>query len=383
MTAHLPAYLQHLAQGLAARRDLGLHRTLQPPAGLDLCSNDYLGWATDPDLAAEVAEAIRFHGTGAGSSPLVHGFSPLQSMAHEALAVCAGRPAALLYSSGFSANSGLLPAIAESTDTFLSDELNHASLVAGMRLSRARALVFPHGDLDALETLLKQPRAGRTFVVVEAVYSMDGDCADLQTICDLADRHGALVVVDEAHSTGLWGARGSGLVEALGLTARVLATVHTGGKALGVGGAWVAAERPLIEHLVNHSRSFIYSTAPVPALTAGLLAVLRRWSQQPQRVVDVHRKSAWLREKLSTVQWLPAPSPAGDSPILPILLGAPSRALAVAQALQNDGFDVRAIRPPTVPDGTSRLRVTVRSPLPDADLAHFADRLIHHVKVST
>jgi 8-amino-7-oxononanoate synthase len=184
------------------------------------------------------------------------------------------------------------------------------------------------------------------------------------------------VIVDEAHATALYGTRGSGRVEALGLAERVLCTVHTGGKALGVGGAWVAGDSTLIKHLVNHCRTFIYSTGPMPALAAGLIAALQMRARDGARVEALHRKAAALRARLrgAGIDLLRS-----ESQIVPVVLGGNERALEVAAALQRDGFDVRAVRPPTVPEGTARLRVTVRAPVADADLGRFTERLIAHL----
>ena len=219
----------------------------------------------------------------------------------------------------------------------------------------ASALVAPRGR-------------ARAYVVTESVFGMDGDLAPLVALVDLAQAHGALVVVDEAHATGLYGPAGSGRVEELGLRDRVLATVHAGGKALGSGGAWVAGPRVLRDQLVNHARTFIDSTAPLPVLTAALEAGLELVQREPHRRHDVHRKAALLRGELDAAG-LPAP---GAAPIIPLVVGDAAEALALQEGLAAAGFDARAIRPPTVPEGTARLRVTVRHPVGDGDLLRFA-----------
>jgi 7-keto-8-aminopelargonate synthetase-like enzyme len=201
---------------------------------------------------------------------------------------------------------------------------------------------------------------------------MDGDLTPLGELCDVAERHGALVVVDEAHATGLYGARGSGRVEELGLRERVLASVHTGGKALGSGGAWVAGSSALRDWLVNRARTFIFSTAPLPVLSAALQAALDVVAREPERRQGVLRKARLLREALGEA---PVAPPAAVSPIVPVVVGRNDAAVELQRRLAESGFDVRAVRPPAVPDGTARLRVTCRYPVPDGELLRFADAL--------
>jgi 8-amino-7-oxononanoate synthase len=201
---------------------------------------------------------------------------------------------------------------------------------------------------------------------------MDGDLTPLAALCDLADRHGVLLIVDEAHATGLYGVGGSGRVEELGLRERVLATIHTGGKALGSGGAWIAAPRAVRDLLVSRARSFVYSTAPLPVLTAALAAALDLLAREPERRSEVQRKAALLREALRAVG---ARMGESASAIVPLIVGGNRAALALAEGLQAAGFDVRAVRPPSVPPGTARLRVTARFPVPDEDLLRFASEV--------
>ncbi len=215
------------------------------------------------------------------------------------LAAFSGTESALLFGSGYAANIGLLQALVSPDDLVLSDERNHASLIDGIRLTKAATRVFPHQDLGALEEALRAPRRGRAIVVTESVFSMDGDCTPLEELCTVAEHGGAAVIVDEAHATGLYGARGSGRVEELGIRDRVLATIHTGGKALGSGGAWVAGSRALRDVLVNRARSFIFSTAPLPVVGAALEAGLQLTEREPGRRADVHRKSLLVRRALA------------------------------------------------------------------------------------
>jgi 8-amino-7-oxononanoate synthase len=305
---------------------------------------------------------------GSAGSRLLRGHHEIFERIEARLAAFSGTEAALLFGSGYAANIGLLQALVGPDDVILSDERNHASLIDGIRLTKAATRVFGHQDLGALEDALGAPRRGRAIVVTESVFSMDGDCTPLDDVCNVAERGGAAVIVDEAHATGLYGARGSGRVEELGLRDRVLATIHTGGKSLGSGGAWVAGSCALRDVLVNRARSFIFSTAPLPVVGAALEAGLQLIDREPGRRAEVHRKSLLVRRALADAG-VNAP---GQSPIVPILAGSNEAALALQSGLSAAGFDVRAIRPPSVAPGTSRLRVTVRYPVPDEDLLRFA-----------
>jgi glycine C-acetyltransferase/8-amino-7-oxononanoate synthase len=358
-----------LAEALAARERAGLLRHMHPPRGLvDLASNDYLGLATHPHLVERTREAVERLGVGSGGSRLLTGQRAAFTELEERLAVFTGVEATLLFGSGYAANLGLLTAIVGWDDVVLSDHRNHASLIDGIRLTGARKVVYPHGDLRAVESALREPRAGRAFIVTESVFSMDGDLAALVELVDVAERQGALVIVDEAHATGLFGARGAGRVEELGLSQRVLATVHTGGKALGSAGAWVAGSRLLVDTLAQIARSFVFTTAPMPALTGALHAALDIVASEPQRRAEVHRKARLLRGALTSA----VAGPAHSSPIVPLHVGDNDAAVSLQDALLAEGFDCRAVRPPTVPAGTARLRVTVRSPVPDEELLRFA-----------
>ncbi len=367
--------LADLTDRLKRRNSDGLLRMLALPAGIDVTSNDYLGYAQDSELALETADFVRRHGVGAGAARLLRGHLDWHAQGEADLAAFSQREAALLFSSGWSANTGLWPALATADDCVLSHSANHASIIDGLRLSKAHRAVFH--DEDALLALLQVPRSGRVFVVVESVQSMSGQCTDLVAICRMASAHNAVVVVDEAHATGLYGPDGAGRVAELGLQDQVLCTLHTGGKALGVGGAWIAGPQVLISHLVNHARSFVYSTAVLPALVGGLQAVVRRLQKDAAAVADLHAKAEWLRTTLTIAGF---DLDGSASCIVPVVLGAPERALAVAALLRADGFDVRAVRPPTVPQGTSRLRLVVRAPLTHDQLHRLAERVILHVK---
>jgi 8-amino-7-oxononanoate synthase len=305
---------------------------------------------------------------GSGGSRLLRGHHQIFDDIEERLAWFAGTESALLFGSGYAANIGLLQAVVSPDDLIVSDERNHASLIDGIRLTKAETAIYPHQDLHALESAVSRPRRGRAVVITESVFSMDGDLTPLGEVCAIAERAGALVIVDEAHATGMYGARGSGRVEELGLRDCVAASIHTGGKALGSGGAWVAGSRALCDVLVNRARSFIFSTAPLPVLGAALNAGLDMIEREPERRGEVHRKSSILSGALAEAG-VPVH---GESMIVPIIAGTNGAALELQSAVMAAGFDARAIRPPSVPAGTARLRVTVRHPVSDTDLLRFA-----------
>jgi len=369
----LDDYRAELARGLLGLQEAGLLRRLRPPRGIDLVSNDYLGLASHPHLLARMRDSLAELGVGSGGSRLLRGHRECFERLEVRLAAFCGAEAALLFSSGYAANVGLLSTLLGPGDLVLSDERNHASLIDGIRLAGARRVVYPHQDLQALEGALRAARGpGRRFVVTESVFSMDGDLTPLAQLAALAESRGALVIVDEAHATGLYGERGSGRVEELGLGSRMLATVHAGGKALGCAGAWVAGSSTLRDVLVNRARPFVFSTAPLPVLTAALEGALELVGREPERREEVHRKAALLRGALREAG---ADVGRSESPIVPVLVGDNERALAFQEALAEAGFDVRAIRFPTVPKGSARLRVAARHPVPDAELQRFAAEL--------
>jgi 8-amino-7-oxononanoate synthase len=373
MMATWTSLAQRVAAQTRALGDAGLVRTLRPPQGIDLCSNDYLALARHPLLEQQMIEAIRREGCGSTGSRLLRGERSAFAALERQFAAFKGTERALYFSSGYLANIAVLTAFPEPGDVIFSDARNHASLIDGIRLSAARRVVFPHGDVETLGRLLEQHHdRGQAFVVTESLFSMDGDIAPLSGYASVCRRSGAALIVDEAHAVGVCGLRGSGLIEASGIDADVLASVNTAGKAMGVSGAFVAGPAWAIEYLVQRARPFIFSTAPPPAVAGALEASLSIVASEPDRRETLRRLSLRLRSRLIEAG---LSVPCGTSHIIPVTLGENDRAILVAQTLQAQGFDVRAIRPPTVPAGTARLRITVNVGLTDEMLDRFATAL--------
>lgn len=372
-----------LGDRLADLDHQSLRRSLRFPQGKDFTSNDYLGFAADPVLRTRFLGALADLPVGASASRLLRGQLPAHAETEAALARFVRRDAALLYPSGYQANVGLLSALLRAGDVAFSDELNHASIIDGLRLGRAHRYVYAHNDPSSLRPLLERHGrgSGLKLIVTESLFSMEGDQAPLTQLADLAAEFGALLVVDEAHATGLFGDAasrlGGGLVQQLGLNDRVFASVHTGGKALGAAGAWIAGDASLKEYLTNFSRPFIYSTAALPAMALLLSLSVEHWGQvgaaRAEALLDHACSFRAALARLADCPGVRVPSVSG--PIIPVILGDNERPIAVARRLQEAGFDVRAIRPPTVPAGTARLRVTVTWPRSAGDLDDLADAL--------
>jgi 8-amino-7-oxononanoate synthase len=336
------------------------HRRLAVPAGVDFTSNDYLGYGSGRRGAP--AAPNRPAGRSGMASRLLRGNHPVWEEVEAGLARWHGAEAALVFTSGYAANEGLLPTVLAEQDWVASDAFNHASVVDGLRLARAEKFIFRHNDLDHLEqglraTARSRPAGRQLFVVTESLFGMDGDRCPLVELVALAGRHEAHVVADEAHATGCFGPGGSGLVDAAGLRGRVLATVHTGGKALGVAGAYVCGSALLKELLINRCRHFIFTTALPPAVGGWWLNALARVRADDAGRAALHANAALFRAELTRR----GVGPLGAHYIIPVVLGADGRAVRAARELQAAGWDVRAIRPPTVPAGTARLRVAVHA----------------------
>jgi 8-amino-7-oxononanoate synthase len=356
-----------LAARIGARmrtlEDSGLLRTLRPPSGIDLCSNDYLGLAADARLKERMIEAVARDGAGSTGSRLLRGERDGFAAIEKRFARFKGTERSLFLSSGYLANLAVLTTFPEAGDVILSDELNHASLIDGIRLSAAQRVIFPHNHVEALRRSLEETRGqGQRFVVVESLFSMNGDEAPLEAYAAMCRAAGAHLIVDEAHAVGSYGTRGSGLIEQYGIEEDVFVSINTAGKALGVCGAFVAGPAWAIEYMIQGARPFIFSTAPPPSVAAALDASLDILEQEPQRRAELRERAATFRMRLIAAG---VPIPDGSSPIVPVIIGDNDRAVAIAGALQAEGFDARAIRPPTVPPGTARLRLAVNVNLTD------------------
>jgi 8-amino-7-oxononanoate synthase len=337
-----------------------------------LCSNDYLGLAGHPMVRAAAAEAARQFGAGSGASRLVSGTLTPHRQLEAELARFKGHEACLVFGSGYLANIGVISALAGPGDVILSDALNHASIVDGCRLARAETIVYEHRDLDSLAAGLDQAEGRHAVIITDAVFSMDGDVAPLRDIVDLARHHRARVIVDEAHATGVVGPGGRGLVAALGLESEVDVVVGTLSKALGSYGAFACCEGAMAQFLVNRARTFIYSTALPPPAVAAARAALRVLQDAPE-IVDRLRANARTLSGLLAAGGLPV-TPT-DIPIIPIITGDPRRATALSEQALRDGVFARAIRPPTVPAGTSRLRLVATASHTEHDLREAARSL--------
>lgn len=336
---------------------------------LNLADNDYLDLRRDPEVAAAVAVAAREHGTSASASPLVSGWGALHAGLVDELCAWHGFPHGLLWSSGYAANAGILGTLPRRGDLVLADRLVHHSMIAGLLRSGARLRRYGHMDLNQLERELEAAPAGRTvFVVTESLFSMDGDAPDLARMAGLKRRFGFFWIVDEAHALGWHGREGAGLAEEAGVAGEVDVLVGTLGKALAAGGAYsLFRDESVREHLLNHAGEFVYSTGLPPTTVAAARAALGRMrTLAAADQAEWRERSRRFRERLRADGWV---VPAGDSPIVPVRLGEAGAAMGLAGCLRAAGIEVGAVRPPTVPAGTSRLRFSLKRTLTDPDVA--------------
>ncbi len=324
---------------------------------INFSSNNYLGIANHPNLAAAAKQAIDRYGCGSGASRLISGNMTLHEELENRLAEFKGTEAALVFNSGFQANTGVISTLAGESDAIFSDALNHASIIDGSRLARAKTFVYAHNDLGQLENELEQAESfRRKLIVTESIFSMDGDEAPLTEIVELAEKHGAMVMVDEAHATGIFGAGGAGVVQKLGLGNRVLVQMGTLGKALGGFGAYIAGSRGLRELLINRCRSFIFTTSLPPAVMAMAMAALDLVKREPERRQALWNNCRSLKEGLRSLGFELG---ASESPILPLIIGDATECMRFSEKLLEGGVFAQGIRPPTIPPGTSRLRITL------------------------
>ncbi|MDD5439541.1 MAG: 8-amino-7-oxononanoate synthase [Candidatus Omnitrophica bacterium] len=355
---------------LQKRSEDGLLRILQPvsyrKAGrisvrgkefVDLSSNDYLSLSRHPKLIEAGAAALAAYGAGSSGSRLLSGDLVLHHALEEAVAHLKHKEGSLVFNSGYQANIGIISSLCGAGDAVFCDRLCHASIIDGILLSGARLFRFRHNDAGHLEELLKGKRHmfKNSLVVTETVFSMDGDIPDLKAFVDLKMRYDARLMVDEAHATGIYGPSGAGVVEAEGLSEKVDYIMGTFSKALGSFGAYLAASRRVIDYLVNKCRSFIYSTALPPAVIAASIAAIKLLKDEPYRRTDLLRSAQFLRDGLKAQGF----DVRGSSPIIPLMIGANEKTVAYAASLKEKGYWVMPIRPPTVPEGESRLRLSV------------------------
>lgn len=372
-----PADLRaRIVADLQALRDNSQFRSLENAAGINLCSNDYLGLARDPRLKQMVLAALESSTQIASSgSRLLSGNSRDWQEIESEFAAFARTESALYFNSGYAANVGLLSSVLQSGDLVFSDALNHASIIDGIRLSRAQKIIYPHRDLHFLERTLKEDQnaPGARLIVTESVFSMEGDIAPLAKILELAEKFNAYVITDEAHALGVFGAQGCGLAAELPNRDRLLAAVYPCGKALAGIGAFVCGSRALTEFLVNHARCFVFTTAAPPYIAHQIRAALALVRAADDRRAHLHKLAATLRAELSA-----AGISCGESAsqIIPVILGSNEAALYVAAQLQSAGFAVKAIRPPTVPPGAARIRLSLTSELTLEQIRRLARALI-------
>ncbi len=374
-----------LAAELAEREAGGLRRSrrlLESPQRarvtvdgreyLAFCSNDYLGLAADPRLSAAANEGIARYGVGGGASHLIIGHSTAHHELEEALARFVRQPRALLFSTGYMANMGVVSALTGRGDAIFADRLNHASLNDAALVSRAAFKRYAHNDLDALERLLKTTPARRRLVVTDAVFSMDGDIAPVAALLELCERHDAYLFIDDAHGFGVLGEAGRGTLAHFNMASDRFIYMATLGKAAGVAGAFVAGDATLIETLIQNARTYIYTTAMPPLLAHALLTSLQIIAAEEWRRERLRALILQLREGLAAAPWTLMSS---DTPIQPLLVGGNDEALALSASLAAAGLLVPAIRPPTVPQGTARLRISLSADHEAADVARLVEAL--------
>jgi 8-amino-7-oxononanoate synthase len=349
----------------------GRLRALAPRLGYDFSSNDYLALAESPELAQAVADALaRGVPVGAGGSRLLRGNHPEHEILEDEAARFFGAEAALYFGGGFPANTALFATLPQKDDLILYDELIHASVHDGLRISRAHRQSIRHNDIQAFEDALKAHQGkGRAWIAVESLYSMDGDVAPVAELMALADRYQAMLVVDEAHATGVLGPDGRGLAAEFEGRENVI-TLHTCGKALGASGGLLCLPGVLKDFMINRARPFIFATAPSPLMASVVRASLKLCREQPERRLRLANLVAFTGERLRKLT-----NDISGSQIQPIIVGAPERAVRLARMMQAKGYDIRAIRPPTVPEGTSRLRLAITLNVNEAIMDSMLDDL--------
>lgn len=338
---------------------------------VNLASNDYLGLSTHPQVTAAASEAALRYGAGSGASRLVSGNLELYARLENRLAEIKGTEAALVFPSGYHANLGLISALAGPGDAIIMDRLAHASLVDAARLSRARIKVFPHNDAEALDGILARTPLAKKIVLAESVYSMDGDLAPAKALAEVCEKHEALLILDDAHGFGVLGSTGRGVQEILSRRYQGLIVMGTLSKAMGALGGYVTGSRVLADYLINRARTFIYTTALPPSILASALASLEVLFDSAEGLVLLERLRANGEALAKGLQNLGYPVEESGSAIFPVILGEDDRALRLAQLLMEQGFFAPAIRPPTVPKGEARIRISISARHAPEDLERF------------
>jgi 8-amino-7-oxononanoate synthase len=361
---------ERAAQGLLRQRRMiagpqSPHIEVDGKLLLSFSSNDYLGLANHPRLIEVLREGALKHGLGAGAAHLVSGHSTAHHQLEQRIADFVGKPAALLFSTGYMANLGTVQALVGRGDTVFADKLNHASLNDAMLLCRAGVKRYRHGDIAQLGQLLEQTKSGRKLVVTDTVFSMDGDIAPLRELLALCEQYDAWLYVDDAHGFGVLGEQGRGSLSHFGIASPRIIYMATLGKAAGVFGAIVAAEQAVIDTLINHANSYVYTTATPPALSVALLESVDLIEQGDELRAHLHKLIEQLRAGLADLPWRLMPS---DTAIQPLLIGDNQQALKLSDGLRERGIWVVAIRTPTVPQGTARLRITLSAAHSEADV---------------
>lgn len=367
---HEDSFQQRMTIDLRELAANGQLRSLEVPRGINLCSNDYLALSTHPTLREAVIDSVaRADRVGSTGSRLLSGHARDWENLEDEFAAFIGVDSGLYFTSGYAANVGVLSSVLQGGDIVFSDALNHASLIDGIRLCAAERVIYPHCDLTALEAALQahQTSRARKLIVTESVFSMDGDLAPLAEIHALAQKYGAKIVVDEAHAIGVFGPQGRGRAAELGFEREIFAMIFPCGKALAGAGAFVCGSETLKQFLINRARTFIFSTALPPYMAGQIRASVKLVRAADAERARLAKMSATLRGSLKTEGFDIARS---ESQIVPVILGENSRALEYAEALERSGYAARAIRPPTVAQGTSRLRISLTCALQDSDAAN-------------
>ncbi|AMA72396.1 8-amino-7-oxononanoate synthase [Aneurinibacillus thermoaerophilus] len=356
----MDGFERSLLDSLSAKKEKGLLRTLHPIDWKQeksvFSSNNYLGLARDERLKKAAIQAIETYGTGSGGARLTTGNFLLHERLEASLASFKQKESAIVFSSGYLANLGVISALMGPGDVIFSDELNHASIIDGCRLSKARIVVYRHADMDDLRNKIRSAQETKKLIVTDGVFSMDGDIAPLPDIVEVAQTHGAWVMVDDAHATGVLGETGAGTAEYFGVSDRIQLLMGTLSKSVGAEGGYVAASRTVVDYLRNHARSFIFQTSLSPGVVASALEGIRIIREEPERRRRLLKNARLLRDGLTKLGFTLVE---GITPIVAVMIGEAEKAVRFSARLEEEGVFAPAIRPPTVPQGSSRIRVTL------------------------